>query len=330
MIWTKYIIRTTTKDADLVSSVLMDYDITDIQIENNVRLSDEELNAMYADFDYDMPEDDGSCIIDFYIEFDENGTNRLKTEEKLEHLKEELKEAEGLFGIEPVSLESCEVDSFDWENNWKAYFKPFSVENIFIRPTWEEAAPVPEGSAEIVIDPGMAFGTGTHETTRLCLKAVSRYLKSGDGFFDLGCGSGILGIAAARLGAADVTEVDIDAAAVETAKENFAVNGISENVHFLTGDLVGNDRLKAELAGRKADLICANIMAEVLAMMMPGLSAYLKKDGVLVMSGILDTKEELIKNAIAENKELEYIKTEHDGDWCAVYAGLCGHISDEP
>ena len=319
MIWTKYIIKTATKDADIISSILMDYDITDIQIENNVQLTDEELNAMYADFAYDLPEDDGSCIIDFYIEFDENGTNRLKTEEKLDALKAELKEAEGIFGIEPVSFESLEVDSYDWENNWKAYFKPFMVDDIWIRPTWEELPEGSEGKTEIVIDPGMAFGTGTHETTRLCLKAVNEYLKPGDEFCDLGCGSGILGIAASKLGAKNVTEVDIDASAVETAKENFAQNKIEENVSFLTGDLVENEELKEKLCGNKADLICANIMAEVLKMMMPGLSGYLKEGGVLVMSGILNEKEELIKEAAGENKDLEYIKTVRDGDWCAVY-----------
>ena len=319
MIWTKYIIKTTTKDADIISSILMDYDITDIQIENNVQLTDEELNAMYADFAYDLPEDDGSCTIDFYIEFDENGTNRLKTEEKLCALKSELKEAEEIFGIEPVSFESLEVDSYDWENNWKAYFKPFKVGDILIRPTWEEPPEGLEGKIEIVIDPGMAFGTGTHETTRLCLKAVNEYLKPGDEFYDLGCGSGILGIAAAKLGAKNVTEVDIDAQAIETAKENFAQNGLEENVGFLTGDLVKNEELKEKLRKNKADLICANIMAEVLAMMMQDLSDYLKEGGVLVMSGILNEKEELIKEAADKNKDLEYIKTARDGDWCAVY-----------
>lgn len=321
MIWTKYIIKTTTKDVDIISAILLDYDIADIQIENNVQLSDEELNQMYADFVCELPEDDGSCIIDFYIEFDENGTNRLKTEEKLEQLKGELKDAEELFGISPVSFESLEVDSYDWENNWKAYFKPFTVEDILIRPTWEEAPSGIDSKVEILIDPGMAFGTGTHETTRLCIRAIRNYLKKGDRFMDLGCGSGILGIAAAKLSSSHVTEVDIDPTAVDIAKENFKLNGIAPDItDFLTGDLVKNTELKAALSKDKADLICANIMAEVLAMMMPGLSDYLKEGAVIVMSGILDTKEELIKKAISENPALEYLSTTHDGDWVAVAA----------
>ena len=324
MIWTKYIIKTTTKDADIISSILEDYGITDIQIENNIQLTDEELNAMYADFAYDMPADDGSCTIDFYIEFDENGTNRLKTGAMLDALRKELKDAEELFGIEPVGFESRQVDSEDWENNWKAYFKPFTVNDILICPTWQEDAQEPEGRAKVVIDPGMAFGTGTHETTRLCLKAVSENLKEGDEFYDLGCGSGILGIAAYKLGAGTVTEVDIDANAVKIAKENFAVNGISRNVNFLTGDLVKNKELQDKLSGNKADLVCANIMAQVLAMMMPSLASYLKEGGILVMSGILNTKEQLVKDALDKTQNLKYMKTEYDGQWCAVYA-CCGN-----
>lgn len=321
MIWTKYIIQTTTKDADIISAILMDYDINDIQIENNVQLTDEELNQMYADFALDLPEDDGSCTIDFYIEFDENGTNRAKTEEKLDRLRGELKEAEELYGISPVRFESLEVDSYDWENNWKAYFKPFTIEDILIRPTWEEVPAGYDGNVEILIDPGMAFGTGTHETTRLCVKAIRKYLKEGDAFMDLGCGSGILGIAAAKLGAGKVTEVDIDPSAVNIARENFALNGIEGgNVSFLVGDLVKNEEVKAALADNKADFICANIMAEVLAMMMGGLSDYLKEGGIIVMSGILTNKEALIREAISGNPALEYMHTEIDGDWVSVYA----------
>ena len=319
MIWTKYIIKTTTKDADLVSAILFDHGISDIQIEDNIALTDEELNEMYADLSYDPPEDDGRCTIDFYIEYDENGTNRLKTEEELERLRAELEQATELFGIDPVSFESLEVDPCDWENNWKAYFKPFTVCDILIRPTWEEAAGGLSGKTEIVIDPGMAFGTGAHETTRLCLKAISEYLKAGDEFHDLGCGSGILGIAAAKLGAKSVAEVDIDAKAVQTAKENFEINKTDEKAVFLTGDLVKNEELKERLSRAKADLICANILAQVLEMMMPDFQRYLKEGGVLVMSGILNEKEDMIKDAVSKNEDLEYIKTDYDGDWCAVY-----------
>ena len=320
MIWTKYIIKTTAKDEDIVSAILAKYDITDIQIENNISLTDEELNAMYADLDFELPAGDGSSTIDFYIEFDENGTNRLKTETMLDDLQKDLKAAEELFGIEPVSLESLEVDSDDWENNWKAYFKPFTVGDILIRPSWEEAPEGADARAQILIDPGMAFGTGSHETTRLCIKAISENIKEGDVFTDLGCGSGILGIAAIKLGASHAAEVDIDTGAVKIAKENFDINEIPEDkVTFITGDLVGNEEVRAQAAESRADLICANILAEVLKMMMPGLSDYLKDGGLLILSGIIREKEELIKEAIAENPELEYIRTEYDGEWAAVY-----------
>lgn len=325
MIWTKYVIKTTTKDADIISAILMDYDITDIQIENNIQLTDDELNAMYADYALDLPEDDGSCTIDFYMEFDEDEEKRKETQAKLEELKQDLKDAEKTYGIEPVGFESLEVDSEDWENNWKAYFKPFAVEDILIRPTWEERPEGMEDKIEVVIDPGMAFGTGTHETTRLCLKAINSYLKPGDDFSDLGCGSGILGIAAVKLGARRAIEADIDARAAEIAEENFAVNNIPrEKASFYTGDILKDETVKQVLAENKADLACANIMAEVLALMMPELSNYIKDGGILVMSGILNEREEMIKKAVSENSAFKYMKTIADGDWCAVYVKKIG------
>ena len=321
MIWTKYIIRTTTKDADMVSAILMDYDINDIEIENNVQLTDDELNQMYADFVKELPEDDGSCTINFYMEFGEEGTEQADIKEKLASLKESLKEAEELFGIEPVSIESLEVDTEDWENNWKEYFKPFSVDDILISPTWEEIPEGMEASAVIRIDPGMAFGTGMHETTRLCLRGIRKYMKPGDKLLDLGCGSGILSIGAMKLGADRVTAVDIDEQAMEIAKENFDVNEVpADRVTYHTGNVVTDEDLKATLAADKYDIVAANILAEVIAEMMPTLHLYLKQGGVLITSGILNSREQMIRDALDANPELELVEIVPDGDWISVVA----------
>ncbi len=235
MIWTKYSIKTTTKDSGMVSAILLDFGIADIEIEDNVQLTDEELNRMYADFVKELPEDDGTCSVNFYL--DENsripgeplGTGDSPTVlpgtfVDIARLKEELSGAVETFGIEPVEIISEEVEAKDWENGWKEYFKPFEVDGIIIKPTWEDVPEGSEGKAVINIDPGMAFGTGMHETTRLCLKGLKKYMKKGDRVLDLGCGSGILGIAALKIGADFVNAVDIDEQAVKIAYENFELN----------------------------------------------------------------------------------------------------------
>ncbi len=356
MKYTKYTIKTTTKDADMVSALLMDYDINDVQIENNVQLTDDELNQMYADFVKELPPDDGTCSLSFFIEFDENGVNRVATEKKMKELKEYLLESCETFNLDPIEMIETELESEDWEGNWKKYFKPFQVEDILIAPTWVDVNNISEiltevpgyisvNSDEIVsensltkssetclgqaltapniiirIDPGMAFGTGTHETTRLCLRGLRKYMKEGDKVLDLGCGSGILGIGAIKMGAANITSVDIDAQAVTVAKENFEVNDVSSDVSkFYIGDVVTNEKLKSEL-GNGYDVVVVNILAEVINMMLPTLDTYLRKDGILIMSGILDSREQLIKDAIKANPNLTYLETTHDGEWVRISA----------
>jgi len=336
MKFTKYTIKTTTKDADMVSALLMDVDINDVQIENNVQLTDEELNQMYADFKKELPEDDGNCDVSFFIEFNEDENEQLKVSQMIEELKVILEEAPSLYGIDPVTLEKQELDSVDWENNWKEYFKPFRVDDILITPTWEEIpgdvdALENKGGKEsnetgintiIKIDPGMAFGTGTHETTRLCLRGLREYIKPGYKVLDLGCGSGILGIGSIKMNAGEITSVDIDEQAVKVAKENFEINQIPFEVSsFYVGDVVKDEELKETVIGRGPfDIVVVNILADVINIMMPTLDKYLRKDGILITSGILDVKEQLIRDAIANNENLELIDVFADGEWVRITA----------
>ena len=300
----------------------------------------------------------------------EDSADRTEMDQKIDALAKGLEEAVELFGIEPTELICEDLNSADWENNWKEFFKPFTVDRILIAPTWEELpedlgsvspveeihtfvhmeetaevsdtdgkAPETNGDAggnvepqqkaptpEIIIriDPGMAFGTGTHETTRLCLRELQNYLKAGDKVLDLGCGSGILGIAAMKLGASSVINVDIDEQAVAVAEENFEINEVAkEKSSFFVGNVVDDlalqEQLKAECTAG-FDIVTVNILADVIAVMMPTLDQYLKKGGILITSGILNEKEQLIKDAIETNSNLELKDVQHDGDWVSIIA----------
>ena len=358
MKWIQYTIRTTTQDAEMVCAVLLDYQITDVQIDNNVQLTDEELNRMYADFVKELPEDDGSCAVTFYLDekgFIPEGTGTGDSPSAaneaadyrgiyvdIDSVREGLAEAVQLFGIAPVTIEESSVDTQDWNQKWKEYFHPFAVGALLIHPSWEEPQ-AEEGQVVISIDPGMAFGTGTHETTRLCLQTMQQYLKDGMRILDLGTGSGILGIAALKLGASSVTAIDIDEQAVKVAEENFALNcspgcneadngedkgnyeahrdaDITGGYQLFTANILEDKELQDVLASQPYDMVLANILAEVIIPVSAVVHRFLKPGGVFISSGIIDSKEEEVCRAIRENPELKLLQTMSDGDWRAVAA----------
>ncbi|MCF0229192.1 MAG: 50S ribosomal protein L11 methyltransferase [Parasporobacterium sp.] len=337
MIWKKYTINTNTSDCELVCATLMDYGITDVQIDNNIQLTDEEMNQMYADFVKELPEDDGSCTVSFYL--DEKGfvpegigtgdspTAANETEDFLgtyvdiEAVKQGLQDASDYFGITPVEIEESSVDTQDWNNKWKEYFRPFSVGRVIIKPTWENVPEDMEGDVVISIDPGMAFGTGIHETTRLVMKGLQKYIRPGMKVLDLGCGSGILGIAAMKLGAGEVTAVDIDEQAVKVAEENFQQNGIDICAcRLMTANILKDESVRAELARDKYDIVLANILADVIVPLSGFVHDFMKKDGVFISSGIIDYKEEEVTDAVGSNECLELREVCADGDWRSVLA----------
>jgi ribosomal protein L11 methyltransferase len=224
--------------------------------------------------------------------------------------------ASGLFGegadfgpLEPVITEH---DDSEWQDKWKEYFKPFRVsEHILIKPSWEEVEAGPEDHV-LEIDPGMAFGTGTHETTSMCIEMMEGYLQPGSRVLDAGCGSGILSIAAAFLGAGDVLGVDIDEDAVRVARENIQLNHVEEVARASYGDVTeGVDYL--------ADLVAANLMAELLCMVTPGIYRHLTPGGVYISSGILLEKEEMVTQAI-EAAGFSVIEIRRKGEWICIAA----------
>ncbi len=279
---------------DLVSTFLVagGYDTFEV-----LDLSDivENAGAMFSDYIEDelLENKNAPPAIKFYMEKGD--------EKRAEEIRDFLLGVCEKLGYDDVSAEITLVENSDWDTRWKQYFYPFPVgEKLFILPSWEEVPPEAKGREIIRIDPAAAFGSGTHATTRLCLEAMEPHLKKGDRVLDMGCGSGILAIGAVKLGAGEIVAVDIDEAAVRTSKENFEKNDISlEKVTLICGNVLTEEDKLSQM-GKGFDVICANIVAQIIKDMAPLLLAALKKDGILLASGILESREEEVKNALLE------------------------------
>ena len=201
----------------------------------------------------------------------------------------------------------------DWANNWKKYYKPSKVgEKIVVKPIWEEYEAKDE-ELVVELDPGMAFGTGEHETTRMCIQALEKYVQKDSTVFDVGCGSGILAIAAAKLGAKLAVGVDLDPVAVESAKENVGFNNI-DNIEILHGNLI-------EVIDGKADIVVANIIAEIICILTEDVSRVIKPNGYFITSGIIHDRVEMVTNKL-EECGFEVVKVNKDGEWNCIIAKL--------
>ncbi len=227
-------------------------------------------------------------------------------------------EYDSIFG-EGVSLGRLYVEDRivcddDWLDTWKEYFRPAKVtEKIVIKPTWEEYE-AKEGELVLELDPGRAFGTGTHETTSGCLTLMEKYMKEGDAVLDVGCGSGILSIGAALLGSRDILAIDIDPVAVEVTKENAELNHVTEYIRAETGDLTRGMEFQA-------DIVAANLMADLVMMLTRDVAKHLKEGGIYISSGILLEKEASVMEVLTECG-FEIVDVIRKGDWCAIAAAL--------
>ena len=320
MVWTKLTIDTTVEAVDILSAFLDDLGVEGIMIEDNVPLTDEEKQAMFVDIPLIEGEDDGtakvSCFIDDSFDLD---TLKADIVAELTRLEEFIP-----VGTKDISLSNTEDK--DWINNWKQFFKPFRLyDNIVIKPTWEELDDTKEGDMIVEIDPGIAFGTGSHETTKLCIGQLKKYLKQGDTVFDVGSGSGILSIISVMLGAGFVHGMDIDEVAVRASLENREVNNMTEEQLVLTcGNLLAGDNVAAKMAldvnkGEKYDIVVANILADVIIPLSGVIRPFLKEDGYFITSGIINMKEEAVKEALLSNG-FEIVDVVHMNDWVSIIA----------
>ncbi len=254
----------------------------------HIDLIDEELVA----------KDRKNSIIHIYISECDNAA------EALEFLKERLT-AEGV----PFEVTSLGVNDSDWNENWKKYFHTIEIgEKLAVVPSWEEYENK-DNRTVLSIDPGAAFGTGTHATTSLCLGILDECVTDGVKVLDIGCGSGILAIASILLGAESALGVDIDAQSVKTATENAEINGISDKAKFIVGDL-------ADKVTGKYNIVCANIVADVIIKLLPDVGQFMTDDGILIISGVIDIRKEDVLSAV-DNFGFEVSLEAYRDNWCA-------------
>lgn len=315
MKWKKFTLQTTTEAVDYISSLFDEIGIQGIEVEDNVPLTESETKGMFIDILPELPPDDGSAKVSFYLDDDDKADEILKqVEEGLEELRRYVDIGEG-------TLTASETEDKDWINNWKQYFKPFTVDHILIKPTWEEIPEEHKDKLLIQIDPGTAFGTGKHETTQLCIRQLEKYVKPGVRVLDLGTGSGILGITALKLGADFVFGTDLDENAITAVHENLASNDIpEEKFHVIQGNIIDEKPVQDAVGYECYDIAVANILADIIIMIQKEVPVHMKKGGIFITSGIINMKEQAVKDALEANDAFEILEVTRQGEWVSITA----------
>ena len=320
----KYIqidIKTSCGGIEPLLAALIEVGITDAVVEDPADIDD--LLEKKNDYDWDYVDESVLGLrnkqpqVTVYLNDDDEGRRMV---ENLHHAISGLKHeaSAGVFGSEadlgPLTVEMCLCDDSGWRDKWKEYFKPAKVgKTIVVKPTWEDYEAKP-GEKVLEIDPGMAFGTGTHETTSLCIKLMEDYIKPGGKVLDVGCGSGILSIAGALLGAGEVLGIEIDPVAVNISRENIELNHVEKIARAQYGDLTKG-------VDFRADVVVANLMADLVMLLSRDVASHMLPGAVYISSGILDEKVEKVVDAIKE-QGFRILEVRQDGMWCAVAAAI--------
>ena len=315
MKWNKYTINTTTQAVDLLSATLAECGIEGIEVEDNVQLTQEEAKTMFVDFIPDLPPDEGLAKVNFYLDSDEDN------EPVLAKVREEIEDLRTFTDIGEGTITESQTEDKDWINNWKQYWHTFSIGDLYIKPTWEEETEEMKGHPVLSIDPGTAFGTGSHETTRMVVRQLQKYVKKDDEILDVGCGSGILSVVALKYGAKHALGTDLDPNAIIASEENAQQNGIkAEELEVIEGNIIDDKAVQDRCGYECYDIVCANILADVLIPLSSEITRHMKHGAYFITSGIIDSKEEEVASAFRNNDELEIVEINHDGEWVNITA----------
>lgn len=314
MRWNKFTLKTRSEVEDIVISTLAEAGVEGVEIEDKVPLTEQDKQQMFVDILPDGPADDGIAYLNFYLDEKED------KEALLGSVRQALDELRMFVDIGEGTITESQTEDKDWINNWKQYFHQFYVDDILITPSWEEVKPEDQDKMIIHIDPGTAFGTGMHETTQLCMRQLKKYVTSGTELLDVGTGSGILSIAALKLGAKHVVGTDLDPCAISAARENLEANDIPEgSMDVMIGNIIDDREVQDRVGYEKYDIVTANILADVLVLLTPVILHQMKKGALYITSGIIDEKEETVVNAVKE-AGLEIVEITHQGEWVSVTA----------
>ena len=293
MKWNQFRLKTTTEAEDIVSSMLADLGIEGVQIEDKIPLTQQDKEQMFVDILPDIPEDDGVAYLTFYLDPD------LDAGTILAQVREEMEQMRAYVDVGDATIEESETEDVDWVNNWKQYFHQFYIDDILVIPSWEDVKAEDSDKLVIHIDPGTAFGTGMHETTQLCIRALRKYVKNGDLVLDVGCGSGILGMLALKFGAGHSIGTDLDPCALDATHENMEVNGIAKDQYeVMIGNIIDDKDVQDAVGYEKYDIVLANILADVLEPLTPVIVHQMKPGAVYITSGIIEDKETVVTEAV--------------------------------
>ena len=312
MKWKQFRLKTTTQAEDIVSSMLADLGIEGVQIEDKIPLTEQDKEQMFVDILPDIPDDDGTAYLTFYLDEEEDVAPVLM------NVRKELEDMRAFLDVGECTIEESETEDVDWVNNWKQYFHQFYIDDILVIPSWENVKPEDSDKMVIHIDPGTAFGTGMHETTQLCIRALKKYVTSETEILDVGCGSGILGMLALKFGAKHSLGTDLDPCAIDATHENMEVNGIRKDQYeVMIGNIIDDKAVQDAVGYEKYDIVAANILADVLVPLTPVIIHQMKPGAVYITSGIIEDKENVVVEAV-KAAGLEVLEVNHQGEWVSV------------